>query len=90
MTSPARPHAGLSFFTSKGRFVDRQPIRRALVSVFDKTGIEQLATMLDKAGVDVVSTGSTAKALTDAGLKVTEVSTVTGFPEHAALSLHFT
>jgi len=61
--------------------VDRQPIRRALVSVFDKTGIEQLATMLDKAGVDVVSTGSTAKTLTDAGLKVTEVSTVTGFPE---------
>ena len=61
--------------------MDRQPIRRALVSVFDKTGIEQLATMLDKAGVDVVSTGSTAKALTDAGLKVTEVSTVTGFPE---------
>lgn len=61
--------------------MDRQPICRALVSVFDKTGIEQLATMLDKAGVDVVSTGSTAKALTDAGLKVTEVSTVTGFPE---------
>ncbi|WP_130865985.1 bifunctional phosphoribosylaminoimidazolecarboxamide formyltransferase/IMP cyclohydrolase [Acidipropionibacterium timonense] len=61
--------------------VDRQPIRRALVSVFDKTGLEDLAAALARAGVDVVSTGSTAKVLAATGLTVTEVSILTGFPE---------
>lgn len=60
---------------------DRQPIRRALVSVYDKTGLDALAATLSAAGVAVVSTGSTAKALAAAGLEVTEVSTLTGFPE---------
>ncbi len=60
---------------------DRQPIRRALVSVYDKTGLEDLAAALDKAGVAVVSTGSTAKVLAATGLEVTEVSELTGFPE---------
>ncbi|KAB5606977.1 bifunctional phosphoribosylaminoimidazolecarboxamide formyltransferase/IMP cyclohydrolase [Bifidobacterium jacchi] len=58
-----------------------RPIRRALVSVFHKEGIEVLAQAFIKAGVEVVSTGSTAKRLSDLGVAVTEVSKVTGFPE---------
>ena len=57
------------------------PITRALVSVSDKTGLVELATALAAAGVEIVSTGSTAKTIADAGLPVTEVATVTGFPE---------
>jgi len=57
------------------------PISRALVSVSDKTGLVELATALAAAGVEIVSTGSTAKTIADAGLPVTEVATVTGFPE---------
>jgi phosphoribosylaminoimidazolecarboxamide formyltransferase / IMP cyclohydrolase len=60
---------------------DRQPIRRALVSVFDKTGLDRLAAAFQAAGVEVVSTGSTAQALEDHGLAVTRVEAVTGFPE---------
>lgn len=60
---------------------DRLPIRRALVSVYDKTGLDRLASILGAAGVSVVSTGSTAKVLAAAGLAVTEVSDLTGFPE---------
>jgi phosphoribosylaminoimidazolecarboxamide formyltransferase/IMP cyclohydrolase len=56
-------------------------IRRALVSVSDKTGLTELATALAAAGVEIVSTGSTAKTIADAGLPVTEVAAVTGFPE---------
>ncbi|OYO00311.1 bifunctional phosphoribosylaminoimidazolecarboxamide formyltransferase/IMP cyclohydrolase [Enemella evansiae] len=59
----------------------RQPIRRALVSVYDKTGLEDLGRALVAAGVELVSTGSTAKRLADAGLPVTAVEQVTGFPE---------
>lgn len=55
-------------------------IRRALVSVFHKEGIEVLAEAFIKAGTEVVSTGSTAKRLAELGVKVTEVSEVTGFP----------
>ena len=58
-----------------------RPIRRALVSVFHKEGIEVLAEAFVKAGTEVVSTGSTAKKLAELGVKVTEVSDVTGFPE---------
>lgn len=58
-----------------------RPIRRALVSVFHKEGIEVLADAFVKAGVEVVSTGSTAKRLAQLGVNVTEVSQVTGFPE---------
>ena len=57
------------------------PIRRALISVSDKTGLLELASALSAAGVEIVSTGSTAKTIADAGHAVTEVSQVTGFPE---------
>ena len=59
----------------------RQPVRRALLSVSDKTGIVELATALAGLGVEVLSTGGTARALAGAGLKVTEVADYTGFPE---------
>ena len=57
------------------------PIKRALISVSDKTGLEALGAALASAGVAIVSTGSTAKTLQQAGIPVTEVSEVTGFPE---------
>jgi phosphoribosylaminoimidazolecarboxamide formyltransferase/IMP cyclohydrolase len=59
----------------------RLPIRRALVSVFDKQGLDRLARALAAAGVEVVSTGSTAAALEGHGLGVTRVEELTGFPE---------
>ncbi|HEX9177905.1 MAG TPA: bifunctional phosphoribosylaminoimidazolecarboxamide formyltransferase/IMP cyclohydrolase [Mycobacterium sp.] len=59
----------------------RRPIRRALVSVYDKTGLLPLARSLHDAGVDIVSTGSTAKTIADTGIPVTPVEFVTGFPE---------
>jgi phosphoribosylaminoimidazolecarboxamide formyltransferase / IMP cyclohydrolase len=59
----------------------RRPIRRALVSVYDKAGLADLAAAFAAAGVEVVSTGSTAEVLAQAGLPVTPVSVVTGFPE---------
>jgi phosphoribosylaminoimidazolecarboxamide formyltransferase/IMP cyclohydrolase len=60
---------------------DRQPVRRALVSVYDKTGLEVLARGLADAGVEIVSTGSTAARIADAGVAVTKVEEVTEFPE---------
>ncbi|MBB3693976.1 bifunctional phosphoribosylaminoimidazolecarboxamide formyltransferase/IMP cyclohydrolase [Sphingomonas sp. BK580] len=57
------------------------PIRRALLSVSDKSGIADLATALAAKGVELVSTGGTAKALRDAGLDVRDISDLTGFPE---------
>ena len=59
----------------------RRPIRRALISVYDKSGLVELATGLHEAGVDIVSTGSTAKTIADKGIPVTPVEKVTGFPE---------
>jgi phosphoribosylaminoimidazolecarboxamide formyltransferase/IMP cyclohydrolase len=56
-------------------------IRRALLSVSDKTGLVPLAQALSNAGVELLSTGGTAKALRDAGLNVTDLSSFTGFPE---------
>jgi phosphoribosylaminoimidazolecarboxamide formyltransferase / IMP cyclohydrolase len=56
-------------------------IRRALVSVSDKAGLVELATFLAARGVEILSTGGSAKALRDAGVKVVEVSDYTGFPE---------
>jgi len=61
--------------------VTKVPIKRALVSVYDKTGLAELAGALAAAGVQLVSTGSTAAAITAAGLPVTPVEDVTGFPE---------
>lgn len=58
-----------------------RPIRRALLSVSDKTGILEFATALSQSGVELLSTGGTAKLLQNAGLTVTEVSAHTGHPE---------
>ncbi|WP_314172210.1 bifunctional phosphoribosylaminoimidazolecarboxamide formyltransferase/IMP cyclohydrolase [Streptomyces winkii] len=59
----------------------KRPIRRALVSVYDKTGLDELAQGLHAAGVELVSTGSTAKRIAAAGVPVTPVEELTGFPE---------
>ncbi|OJX64548.1 MAG: bifunctional phosphoribosylaminoimidazolecarboxamide formyltransferase/IMP cyclohydrolase [Micrococcales bacterium 73-13] len=61
---------------------DLVPIRRALVAVSDKTGLVELARALADAGVEVVSTGGTGAAIAAAGLPVTQVQEVTGYPEH--------
>jgi phosphoribosylaminoimidazolecarboxamide formyltransferase/IMP cyclohydrolase len=60
---------------------ERLSIKRALISVYDKTGIVDLARAMAEEGVELLSTGGTAKALTDAGLSITDVSAVTGMPE---------
>jgi phosphoribosylaminoimidazolecarboxamide formyltransferase / IMP cyclohydrolase len=56
-------------------------IKRALISVYDKTGLAGLATAVHEAGAEIVSTGSTAAAIAAAGLPVTKVEELTGFPE---------
>src|SRR5215212_7000223 len=56
-------------------------ISRALISVSDKTGLSEFAKALSNFGVQIVSTGGTAAALRNAGIQVTDVSDVTGFPE---------
>src|SRR5215471_7618344 len=61
--------------------VEKVPIKRALVSAYDKTGLAELARALAAAGVQIVSTGSTAAAIAAAGAPVTRVEEVTGFPE---------
>jgi phosphoribosylaminoimidazolecarboxamide formyltransferase/IMP cyclohydrolase len=61
--------------------MSRHPLRRALLSVSDKTGVTELAHALAAAGVALLSTGGTARTLREAGLAVTDVSAVTGFPE---------
>ncbi|MBO3735181.1 bifunctional phosphoribosylaminoimidazolecarboxamide formyltransferase/IMP cyclohydrolase [Glycomyces niveus] len=60
---------------------ERKRIQRALISVFDKTGVVELAADLHQAGVSIVSTGSTAARLAEAGIPVTKVEDLTGFPE---------
>ncbi|MBL4700754.1 MAG: IMP cyclohydrolase [Phycisphaeraceae bacterium] len=60
---------------------DLVPVRRALISVSDKTDLIPFAKSLAKFGVQLISTGGTAKALTQAGLEVTPIDEVTGFPE---------
>ena len=66
---------------SGGTAVDKVPIKRALLSVSDKTGLVELATTLHALGVEMLSTGGTAKKIREAGLPVTDVSEYTGFPE---------
>jgi phosphoribosylaminoimidazolecarboxamide formyltransferase/IMP cyclohydrolase len=56
-------------------------VRRALISVYDKTGVDELAHGLHEAGVEIVSTGSTAATIRDLGIPVTAVDEITGFPE---------
>lgn len=58
-----------------------RPIRRALISVSDKTGIVDFARALTRFNVEIISTGGTAKALRDAGINVRDISDITGFPE---------
>ncbi|MEI6869930.1 MAG: bifunctional phosphoribosylaminoimidazolecarboxamide formyltransferase/IMP cyclohydrolase [Actinomycetota bacterium] len=60
---------------------NRKPIRRALVSVYDKDRLLELGRVLADADIEILSTGSTAKTLQEAGIAVTEVSSYTGFPE---------
>src|ERR1044071_2117875 len=60
---------------------DLRSVARALISVSDKTGLADFARALAQRGVELISTGGTAKALTEAGLKVRDVSDLTGFPE---------
>src|SRR5687768_14212725 len=60
---------------------DLRKIKRALISVSDKKGLIEFATHLKKFGVEIISTGGTAKALREAGIAVSDVSDVTGFPE---------
>ncbi|QFU93853.1 bifunctional phosphoribosylaminoimidazolecarboxamide formyltransferase/IMP cyclohydrolase [Amycolatopsis sp. YIM 10] len=59
----------------------RKPVKRALIGVSDKAGLLELATGLHAAGVEIVSTGGTARVIADAGVPVTPVEEVTGFPE---------
>lgn len=67
--------------TEPRRERDRVQIRRALISVSDKSGLTELAQALGEAGVEIVSTGSTGKTIREAGVNVTDVSEITGFPE---------
>ncbi|GAB49237.1 bifunctional phosphoribosylaminoimidazolecarboxamide formyltransferase/IMP cyclohydrolase [Mobilicoccus pelagius] len=71
---PAPLHAGDA---AEGR----RPVGRALVSVYDKTGLDELVTALHEAGVELVSTGGSAAAIEKLGLPVTRVEELTGFPE---------
>ena len=57
------------------------PIKRALLSVFDKTGMEEFAKELARLGVDLVSTGGTSKLIAGTGAAVRDISDLTGFPE---------
>jgi phosphoribosylaminoimidazolecarboxamide formyltransferase/IMP cyclohydrolase len=61
--------------------VDKVKIRRALLSVSDKSGLAELAAALDRHGVELISTGGTARMLREAGLAAKDISEVTGFPE---------
>lgn len=74
--------SGHSIDPSLYRERDRVPVRRALVAVSDKRGLVELATALVDAGVEIVSTGGTSAAIAEAGLPVTQVASVTGYPEH--------
>jgi phosphoribosylaminoimidazolecarboxamide formyltransferase/IMP cyclohydrolase len=61
--------------------VTRIPVKRALISVYDKAGLEDLAHALHNGGAEIVSTGSTARTIENAGIPVTKVEDLTGFPE---------
>jgi len=70
-----------NFETGSNSGEGRRPIKRALVSVYYKDGLPELAKTLHHAGVEIVSTGSTASSIADLGIPVTKVENVTGFPE---------
>jgi phosphoribosylaminoimidazolecarboxamide formyltransferase/IMP cyclohydrolase len=70
------------YFIFKSNFMsESRKIKRALISVSDKTGIVEFAKSLASFGIEIISTGGTAKSIRDAGLQVTEVSEITSFPE---------
>src|SRR5579883_3328187 len=69
------------FFIPRSTVLSNKQVRRALLSVTDKTGLVDFARELTKHGVELVSTGGTAKTLREAGLKVKDISEHTGFPE---------
>ncbi|WP_048699182.1 bifunctional phosphoribosylaminoimidazolecarboxamide formyltransferase/IMP cyclohydrolase, partial [Nostocoides australiense] len=71
----------MSSVSAPGPTQDLRPVRRALVSVYDKSGLEELVRGLHEAGVALVSTGGSAKFIAGLGLPVTEVADLTGFPE---------
>lgn len=76
-TSSAHPTAAAPALSDDAQ----RPVRRALVSVYDKSGLSELAQALHAAGVEIVSTGSTAATIAAAGVPVVGVETLTGFPE---------
>ena len=75
------PGSGPSPEPAASKAVDRRPIRRALLSVSDKSGLVELAAVLIEQGVALVSTGGSAAMLTEAGIAVQKVEDLTGFPE---------
>lgn len=79
LTRPRVPSTQIT--AVQGAEVDLYPLKRALLSVSDKTGLVELATFLAGQGVELLSTGGTAKAIRDAGLPVKDVSEYTGAPE---------
>ncbi|BDZ55600.1 bifunctional phosphoribosylaminoimidazolecarboxamide formyltransferase/IMP cyclohydrolase [Agromyces marinus] len=74
--------SGAAIDPSLYRERDLVPVRRALIAVSDKTGLVDLAAALVESGVEIVSTGGTSKAIAAAGLPVTQIADVTGYPEH--------
>jgi phosphoribosylaminoimidazolecarboxamide formyltransferase/IMP cyclohydrolase len=74
--------SGASIDPSLYRDRDLVPIKRAIVAVSDKTGLIELARALADAGVEIVSTGGTSAAIAAAGIPVTQIGDLTGFPEH--------
>src|SRR5688500_17234835 len=82
VSAPSSFHLPFSIYHLPSSMSDLVPVRRALISVSDKTGLADFATRLHQEfGVELISTGGTAKFLRDLGLPVTDVAQVTGFPE---------
>lgn len=81
VTGSKAAESGTVAGTSSTDDPSRRPIRRALISVYDKTGVVELAVELAQAGVALVSTGRTAAMIAEAGAAVTPVADVTAFPE---------
>ena len=80
-SNAARPQPAAGPLSAAGPQPALKPIRRALLSVTDKTGLVDFAKVLSSFGVDLISTGGTARALREAGLSVRDISDLTGFPE---------
>ena len=80
-TTHTRPSMSHILSSVSGAAIDQQKVRRALISVSDKTGLLELAAVLARHGVELLSTGGTAKALRDAGHDVMDMSDYTGSPE---------